>query len=40
MVEDYEKDEGGEYVIDSGTESETLDDDFIELEYEEIERGK
>ncbi|KAK1557984.1 hypothetical protein Q3G72_035374 [Acer saccharum] len=29
-----------EYVIDNGSESETLDDDFIELEYEEIERGE
>ncbi|KAK3221149.1 hypothetical protein Dsin_015119 [Dipteronia sinensis] len=39
LVEDSEKDGRGEYDIDSGSESETFDDDFIELEYEEIERG-
>ncbi|KAI9168814.1 hypothetical protein LWI28_002328 [Acer negundo] len=41
LVEDFEKDDGGEYeyMIDSGSESETFDDDFIELEYGEIEMG-
>ena len=39
LVEDFEKDGGGEYEIDSGSESETFDDDFIELEYREIEIG-
>ncbi|KAK0607472.1 hypothetical protein LWI29_015595 [Acer saccharum] len=38
LVEDFEKYGRGEYEIDSGSESETFDDDFIELEYEEIER--
>ncbi|KAK0585819.1 hypothetical protein LWI29_034398 [Acer saccharum] len=39
LVEDSEKDGGGEYEINSGSESETFDDDFIKLEYKEIERG-
>ncbi|KAK3211005.1 hypothetical protein Dsin_015711 [Dipteronia sinensis] len=39
LVKDSGKDGGGEYEIDSGSERETFDDDYIELEYEEIERG-
>ncbi|KAK3227479.1 hypothetical protein Dsin_007341 [Dipteronia sinensis] len=38
LVEYFEKDGGRKYEIDSGSESETFDDDFIELEYEEIEK--
>ncbi|KAK3184566.1 hypothetical protein Dsin_031852 [Dipteronia sinensis] len=38
LVEDSVKDDGGEYEINSGSESETFDDDFIKLQYEEIER--
>ncbi|KAK2652917.1 hypothetical protein Ddye_012773 [Dipteronia dyeriana] len=39
LVEDSEKDDEDEYVTYSGSESETFDDDFIELEYGEIEMG-
>ncbi|KAK2663457.1 hypothetical protein Ddye_002031 [Dipteronia dyeriana] len=37
--EDSEKDDEDEYVTESVSESETFDDDFIELEYGEIEMG-